>query len=266
MKGVNWKEMIDADLFCTSRKKESVLFICNSYMARRMGKGAFKASWVICIWKISFRSLHHTLFCCMYYERYPLSPGSKSLSLHPGPPGGRAYWRLCHQRSYWSGLSRALCPALFGLALGPGPWSGSLSWRSRAWWRESLDLAATIVCWSLCPCCTSSPAAESILTAGWPPELAPLHASAQEDDTNWENCLWSHFTFATPVVPSLSPDVDVHIGNFEVIRKYIIITAEFHFHQRVSQWIYHRDIFRGKKISCCFVCLLKTCTLHTLWS
>lgn len=42
---------IDADLFCTSRKKESVLFICNSYIARRMGRGAFKASWVICIEK-----------------------------------------------------------------------------------------------------------------------------------------------------------------------------------------------------------------------
>lgn len=42
----------DANLFCTSEKKESVLFICNSYMARRMGRGAFKASCVICIKKI----------------------------------------------------------------------------------------------------------------------------------------------------------------------------------------------------------------------
>lgn len=38
---------VDADLFCTSKKKESVLFICNSYIARRMGRGAFKASCVI---------------------------------------------------------------------------------------------------------------------------------------------------------------------------------------------------------------------------
>lgn len=38
----------NSDLFCTSKKKESVFFICNSYMALRMGRGAFKASCVIC--------------------------------------------------------------------------------------------------------------------------------------------------------------------------------------------------------------------------
>lgn len=34
-------------LFWTSRKKESVLFICNSYMARRIWRGALSASCVI---------------------------------------------------------------------------------------------------------------------------------------------------------------------------------------------------------------------------
>lgn len=55
IKKVRLKEIlymeVNADLFCTSKKNESVLFICNSYMARRMGRGAFKASCVICIWE-----------------------------------------------------------------------------------------------------------------------------------------------------------------------------------------------------------------------
>lgn len=45
---MGWKQIWNADLFCTSKKKESVFFICNSYMALRMGRGAFKASCVIC--------------------------------------------------------------------------------------------------------------------------------------------------------------------------------------------------------------------------
>lgn len=53
---------VDADLFCTSKKKESVLFICNSYIARRMGRGAFKASCVIYTKRWRLILLHHTLF------------------------------------------------------------------------------------------------------------------------------------------------------------------------------------------------------------
>lgn len=34
-------------LFWTSRKNESVFFICSSYMARRMCRGALRASWAI---------------------------------------------------------------------------------------------------------------------------------------------------------------------------------------------------------------------------
>lgn len=131
--------------------------------------------------KREFRLLCHTIFCCMHYKCYPSSPGSKSLSPRRDPLRGRACWRQFRQRSSWSGQSRAPCPALFGLALGPGPWNGSPSWRSRAWWRESLDLAATTACWSLSLCCTSSPAAGSALTAGCPPELALLHVSTQEN-------------------------------------------------------------------------------------
>lgn len=59
----------DADLFCTSKKKESVLFICSSYIARRMGRGAFKASCVICDKKKRFfRKLYFILFCQMFYK------------------------------------------------------------------------------------------------------------------------------------------------------------------------------------------------------
>lgn len=66
IKKVKWKEVLfmeaDADLFCTSRKKESVLFICSSYIARRIGRGAFKASWVICIEKKSTLDLNITIY------------------------------------------------------------------------------------------------------------------------------------------------------------------------------------------------------------
>lgn len=59
--------MVHVYLFWTSRKNESVLFICSSYMARRMGKGAFKASWVISIGggEKHFRFFFQAKFCCM---------------------------------------------------------------------------------------------------------------------------------------------------------------------------------------------------------
>ncbi len=114
-------------------------------------------------------------------------PGNRSLSLHPVLPVDRVCLDRHHQRSSWSDRSHALSlsPSLhLSRCLHPLPWSGSLAWRNKAWWRGSLGLAKATSCWSLCPCCTYGPGAASDQSPGWPLELDPPHASARKRKIN----------------------------------------------------------------------------------